>query len=943
MTSAAKLVLEADTTDLTKAVATMQTVATQADKTEAAVVGMSEGMTASIKSVPPALAGVAVQADKAGLAAMSGGINIRMMSQQLSQVAQQGAVTGNWLGALAVQLPDIGLAFGAVGTAVGVLAMVGLPLLQSVLGNSTSAMDAFNKKLDDATSAVERAKKAATEAGSSFDNLAKKYGVMATQAQAYLNTIAEFDRVQAVTAMTAAVDALTTSVGALYNKGGEGRGGGVSLTPLGGALELNIQQAKEMQSLLDALDTSVGLKNQALAAQQLYTWMIATYGSIDGMPPKAQALAEALAKAGLETIDLQQNTDVLGGYLQAAKGFADELWGSQPGSGWLSGPIAQVETLAGKWLAAAQAAHQALYPGSSNLSFGSMGGAGAGGTLTGFDFMGDMSSQLATLTPIAAAVTGLGGAAGSAAPAVKGVSINLQDLIDQAHPAAAAIRDMSQALPGLESTLKSFGSGDISGGLSGIGSLGKTLEGIGGGLGSIGTAIAGFAPELALAGFIFDAFQTKTTLLSDSLQGTVTALGVTAEEVDKVKKSSFFGLFNSTSTTTTSLTSDSVQALNDAFTAMQSSVESAAAVLGIGTSAFDQFSYNFNVDLKGMTDEQKSQAIANAFGGAANAMAALALAGLEIPASAGGAAAYLTELGNSLVAVNNAAQMLGYPLSDISVASGAAADAIVNLYGSLSDFTNATDYYFQNFYNQSEQLASVSADLQSQLGSLGVTTIPTTTDAFKALVDTFQQAGDLEAVAALIQLAPEMSNFIDLINQLADASAQAAQAIEDQRTSLQDQLYTLQGNTAALRQEQLDALDPSNQALQEQVWALQDQQAAADAAAQSLNDMTAAAQQLADSLDKSTFKSLFDYQVAYANALYGVAPTASTPATVAAATFAAATSTDASMAMLQAILDAINGMASNAANVGASSVAYALATKNTLDKWDGDGMPSVRT
>ena len=56
---------------------------------------------------------------------------LRMMAQQLSQVAQQGAVTGNYLQAMAIQLPDIGMAFGTAGIAAGVLAGALLPVIQS--------------------------------------------------------------------------------------------------------------------------------------------------------------------------------------------------------------------------------------------------------------------------------------------------------------------------------------------------------------------------------------------------------------------------------------------------------------------------------------------------------------------------------------------------------------------------------------------------------------------------------------------------------------------------------------------------------------------------------------------------------------------------------------------------------------------------------------------
>lgn len=70
-----------------------------------------------------------------GMAA--GGQQSRMMAMQLSQVAQQASATGNFVQALAIQLPDMAMGFGAVGIAAGVLASVTLPLLAGMFGGTS--------------------------------------------------------------------------------------------------------------------------------------------------------------------------------------------------------------------------------------------------------------------------------------------------------------------------------------------------------------------------------------------------------------------------------------------------------------------------------------------------------------------------------------------------------------------------------------------------------------------------------------------------------------------------------------------------------------------------------------------------------------------------------------------------------------------------------------
>lgn len=66
------------------------------------------------------------------------------------------------------------------------------------------------------------------------------------------------------------------------------------------------------------------------------------------------------------------------------------------------------------------------------------------------------------------------------------------------------------------------------------------------------------------------------------------------------------------------------------------------------------------------------------------------------------------------------------------------------------------------------------------------------------------------------------------------AAAEAAASMLQQRLGLEQQLLQLQGDTAELRRREIEALDPANRALQEQINALRDQQSAATAAAQSM-------------------------------------------------------------------------------------------------------------
>ena len=96
----------------------------------------------------------------------------------------------------------------------------------------------------------------------------------------------------------------------------------------------------------------------------------------------------------------------------------------------------------------------------------------------------------------------------------------------------------------------------------------------------------------------------------------------------------------------------------------------------------------------------------------------------------------------------------------------------------------------------------------------------------------WQAQGDTKALreAELAALNPAnraLQQQIWLLEDQAAAAQKAAQA-ESERLGLQKQLWQLQGNTAAIRAAELAALDESSRALQQQIWALEDQKAAAD-------------------------------------------------------------------------------------------------------------------
>lgn len=91
--------------------------------------------------------------------------------------------------------------------------------------------------------------------------------------------------------------------------------------------------------------------------------------------------------------------------------------------------------------------------------------------------------------------------------------------------------------------------------------------------------------------------------------------------------------------------------------------------------------------------------------------------------------------------------------------------------------------------------------------------------------------------------------------------------IAEERNGLMNSLYGALGNTGALRADQLGKLDPANRALQEQVWQIEDAKAALEKALQAESASAQAAQQAAQER-VSTLKSIFDTLKSNVDSLY---------------------------------------------------------------------------
>jgi hypothetical protein len=111
------------------------------------------------------------------------------------------------------------------------------------------------------------------------------------------------------------------------------------------------------------------------------------------------------------------------------------------------------------------------------------------------------------------------------------------------------------------------------------------------------------APLLAVAA-VFMFFKKKTKELDSGINVTVKNMDTLVESFSKVQTSKYFGLSKSNSTTTNAASKEVSDPIVLAVSEIQNQVVKAADTLGIASTAFKNFTYDFRLSLKGLTEEQ---------------------------------------------------------------------------------------------------------------------------------------------------------------------------------------------------------------------------------------------------------------------------------------------------------------------------------------------------
>lgn len=299
----AQLGIKIDSQSAVKAEGDLERLTVAAGKADAA----ADRLAANTGKVAPAMAGA--------------GQGSRMLALQLSQVAQQTSATGNFVQALAIQLPDMAIGFGAVGIAASIVASVALPALVSALSSGESEIATFDDAMDTLQSRLSDLQDTAKVFSS--DGLAEmkeKYGELNAEILQHIELMRQVDMREAMIASKDAIASLSAELEGFFTDQYNGLRDLFGL----GLIEANklyasFERAKAAGSFDDQVEALTQIRNQIMDAtggiQNMTDEQFAFYTQVQDSLDSMMQLSQAAAQTGW-----------LSGMISEAQSLAGSLW-----------------------------------------------------------------------------------------------------------------------------------------------------------------------------------------------------------------------------------------------------------------------------------------------------------------------------------------------------------------------------------------------------------------------------------------------------------------------------------------------------------------------------------------------------------------------------------------------------------------------------------------
>ncbi|MDE4302848.1 hypothetical protein PXK30_05320 [Phaeobacter gallaeciensis] len=372
---------------------------------------------------------------------------------------------------------------------------------------------------------------------------------------------------------------------------------------------------------------------------------------------------------------------------------------------------------------------------------------------------------------------------------------------------ALGLLSNASGLIGSGGILSGIGSG-LGGVLSGGGlgssfaNLGGLLSGASSGWGAIGAALPA-AGILAGIPLLIKGLSHKYA--GSGIRGSFGAEGFEGSQIDFYKG----GFLRSNRTVPKPLDAEFEAALDQSVTGLTDGVKEMAASLNLGTEALEGFnSESFTLWTNGKSQEQVQEELQALIAETGAEMADLVLGTDDFSQAGETALDTLGRLSSSLTAVNDAADLLGHGLFDISLMSADTASQLVDQFGGLDAYSASIATYWGAFYSEAERQEISLRRLTEQFADLGVA-IPASRAEFRAIVEAIDlnsEAGR-ELYAELIQMSGAMNEVLPAVENLSTALMGAVDVANSQVASMMASARTAASEAARSAQDWYRAAD----------------------------------------------------------------------------------------------------------------------------------------
>jgi len=339
----------------------------------------------------------------------------------------------------------------------------------------------------------------------------------------------------------------------------------------------------------------------------------------------------------------------------------------------------------------------------------------------------------------------------------------------------STLTKLAGAVPGIASGL---------GGILSGGGLGASFANLGGLVsGSSGFAAGALGAALPALGIIAGGIAVLSKAFSRKYRGSGLDARLSSEGLEGGRLFDFYkgGFFRSDKWVHKALPQELAEALDSSMKGAAQTVLDLSAALDLSTEGLkDMEGVAFSIWTNGKSQEEIQRLLEDQVTRTANEMAKLILTEEEYVRASETHLEALQRLGTSLLAANDALDLLSHTLFDVSAAGGDAASGLVDAFGGADAMTAAVNAYFAAFYTAEEQAEALRRRALERLGEqfddLGLS-LPRSRAEFRALVesvDLTSEAGRelyaqlLSLSGAMDQVLPKVSAYTEVMQGIVD-------------------------------------------------------------------------------------------------------------------------------------------------------------------------------